>query len=265
VFDSGVGGLSVLRQIIQQLPTESILYFGDTAHVPYGGRPLDEVKTFALDICSFLARRGAKMIVMACNISSAVAIDEARHRHPEIPILGVIEPGSAAALATGSTNIGVLATQGTVSSRAYSKVITALSSATIVTEMSCPLFVPIVEDEEVDSPRAFAATFDYLSQLANSKPGAIILGCTHYPFLQTTLSKVASTIFPENDLPLFIDPAIETARVAGRILSKYNAMNPSTQSGSRNYFVSGSPDHFEKNGSFFLGKSIIHAAQIKLG
>jgi glutamate racemase len=257
VFDSGVGGLSVLRQIKQKLPAEPLLYFGDTAHVPYGGRPLDEIRGFALEICDFLVDRGAKMIVMACNISSAVAIDEARRRFPEIPIVGVIEPGSKAAIASGAVRIGVLATLGTVKSGAYSRVLEGLNPDVTVAEVACPDFVPIVEAELVDSADAFRAASEYLRPLSTFGAASVILGCTHYPFLQKTLEAAALDIFPKDRQPVFIDPAIETANTVVDVLASTRCYCAAKSPVSCEYFVSGSVDSFRQNGSFFLGVPVV--------
>jgi glutamate racemase len=241
-----------------------VLYFGDTAHVPYGGRPLEEIRGFALSICQFLVAGGAKMIVMACNISSAVAIDEARRCYPEIPIIGVIEPGSLAAINTGAERIGVLATQGTVTSGAYTRFIRSRRESASVVEVACPAFVPLVESEMIDSPEAHEASLEYLTPLAAAHATAIILGCTHYPFLTKTLEKVAASVFRDGSVPCFIDPAIETANAISRILSSRGLINGRTAGNFHAYFVSGYPEHFENNGSFFLGKPIIDARHVTL-
>jgi glutamate racemase len=256
VFDSGVGGLSVLRQINLKLPSESTVYFGDTAHVPYGGRELNEVKGFALSICDFLVSQGVKMVVMACNISSAVAIDEARALWPTIPIIGVIEPGATAAIESSSIAIGVLATQGTVTSGAYTRVVTRLDCSAVVTEVACPKFVPIVEAELMNSPEAFHASVEYLAPLSAAKCRAIILGCTHYPFLQHTLASAAAELFPHNGQPTFIDPALETANQIGNLLSTKSILNPAETPPTRTYYVSGPPQQFQQSGTLFLGEKI---------
>ena len=252
IFDSGVGGLSVLREVAEQMPGESVIYFADTAHVPYGGRPLDEVRNFALDICGFLAARGAKMIVMACNISSAVAVDEARERHLGLDILGVIEPGAAAAVGSGAERIGVIATAGTVRSGAYSRCISVLNPAAVATEVACPAFVPLVEAGETEGPEAMRAAREYLTPLADAGCETIIHGCTHYPFLQPTLSKVAASLFPQDRSPSFLDPARETVRLARQLLRRHDSASPLPQV-SCQFFVSGDPAHFERQGSLFLG------------
>jgi glutamate racemase len=264
VFDSGVGGLSVLKEISRTLPSESIYYFGDTVHVPYGGRPLPEVRGYALNICRFLVAQGVKAIVMACNISSAIAIGDARSEFPDIPIIGVIEPGSAAAIVTGSNRIGVLATQGTVSSGAYTRTITYLSPQSEVVEVACPKFVPLVEAEEVETSEAYTASIDYLSPLADARSSAIILGCTHYPFLESTLTAVAKKLFPPDDQPSFIDPAIATTVKLAGILANRALLAAPNKRGHHIYFVSGSPSQFQKNGSFFLGRPIVDTKKVLL-
>lgn len=264
VFDSGVGGLSVAGEILRRLPAESVLYFADTAHVPYGGRPLAEVQGFALAICDFLVESGAKIVVMACNISSAVALPAARERHPDIPMLGVIEPGAAAALATGAKRIGVLATQGTVTSGAYTRTITAAEPAAEVVEVACPRFVPLVEAGETESVDARDAAREYLSPLAKAGCQAIILGCTHYPFLLPILRRVAGELFGNGALPAFVDPAQETTREIGCLLSKGGLASLEGSQPAHRYFVSGDVDRFEAQGSAFLGRRIAGACNIRL-
>lgn len=264
VFDSGVGGLSVAGEILRRLPAESVLYFADTAHVPYGGRPLEEVRGFALGICDFLVSQGAKMIVMACNISSAVALPEARRRYPDVPMLGVIQPGAAAAVATGARRIGVLATQGTVRSGAYTREIAALEPAADVVEVPCPLFVPLVESGDTEGPAALAAAREYLAPLADAGCQAVILGCTHYPFLLPALRRVAADLFPSGGAPAFVDPAQETTREVGCLLAKAAIAAPAGSSPTHRYYASGDPAHFAEQGSLFLGSPIPCAHPITL-
>jgi glutamate racemase len=264
VFDSGVGGLSVAGEILRNLPFESVLYYADTAHVPYGGRPLEEVRGFALAICDFLVENGAKMVAMACNISSAVALPAARERHPDIPMLGVIEPGSAAALATGARRIGVLATQGTVKSGAYTRAITMSEPQSKVVEVPCPLFVPLVEAGETETPEALSAAREYLSPLASAGSEAVILGCTHYPFLLPALQKAAAELFPTNKRPVFVDPALETTREVGCLLSRHGIAAPAATTPSHRYFVSGDVGQFQERGSLFLGSPIAKAEHVTL-
>ena len=206
VFDSGVGGLTVVRHILELLPHERIVYVADQAHVPYGGRELAEVRRFASGISSALVRHGCKAVVMACNISSAVALDEASTRHPESVVLGVILPGACrAARATRNGRIGVLATAGTVRSGAYSRALHRLDPKLVVAEVACPEFVPLVEAGEEGSEAAIRAASEYLRPIREIEADTVILGCTHYPFLLPALQSIWNS-------PTFIDPSDQTSR-----------------------------------------------------
>lgn len=209
VRDSGVGGLTVARQIKRLLPHAQLLYFADTAHVPYGDRTPDEVRFFALSISEFLIQHGAQMVVFACNTSSAYALDEARAGF-DAPIFGMIEPGARAALAaTRNQRIGILATQATVESGVYSQTLARLQTPTvgpaICIEEACPEFVPLVESEQTDSDAAHAAARKYLQPLIEADADTIILGCTHYPLLLPVLREAAPHC-------RFIDPAEAVAQ-----------------------------------------------------
>lgn len=204
VFDSGLGGLTVVREILNRLPHERIIYVADQTHVPYGGRELEEVRGFATGISETLAAVGCKAIVMACNISSAVALADAQAAYPETPILGVILPGAAAALEiTENSVIGVLATEGTVRSGAYTRALHAARPDAQVLEVACPQFVPLVEGGQERSPAARAAACEYLAPLLDAGADTVILGCTHYPFLLPVLEDAAPEI-------TFVDPAAQT-------------------------------------------------------
>jgi glutamate racemase len=206
LFDSGVGGLTVLEAIRKRLPDERFLYVADQAHVPYGDRSLDEIQRLATALTEHLFDSGAKAVVMACNISSATALETARRRFGASRVLGVIEPGAGMALALSQKRrIGVLATAGTVKSRAYSQAIARIDSRAIVVEVACPRFVPLVEAGEHDSPKALDAARSYLEPLLDAKVDTAILGCTHYPFLRAALERAA-----EGRIEL-VDPAQATA------------------------------------------------------
>lgn len=207
VFDSGVGGLTVVRSILRVLPASRLLYVADQAHVPYGGRPLDEVRQFALGISRFLAARGCGAVVMACNISSAVALEEARAALAPIPVLGVIHAAVERVAQEGISSIGVLATEGTVRSDAYRARIAEACPEAQVVQVPCPRFVPLVERGEYDGEEAEEAARAYLEPLASCGCRVVILGCTHYPFLIGVLRRVAAQLF--QDPPEFVDPAEE--------------------------------------------------------
>ena len=205
LFDSGVGGLTVLTRISEQLPQQDLIYIADQAHVPYGNRALKEIESFAqsLTIASF--QLGAGMVLMACNISSAIYGKQAQECYGNTRVLGVVEPGAKAALKrTSKAKIGVLATTGTVSSGAYTQTIKRIQNNVEVLEVPCPKFVPFIEAGELDSPKVDIACQQALEPLKKAEVDVVILGCTHYPYLLAALQKAAPSIN-------FVDPAIELA------------------------------------------------------
>lgn len=217
MFDSGLGGLSVVRQAQESLPQESILYVADQAHVPYGGRDLEQIRAFATGISRALVEKGCKAIVMACNISTATALSEVQRTFPHLPILGVIGPGACiAAQQSRNGRIGVLATVGTVKSGAYTAALHRLDRTLQAVEVSCPAFVPLVEEGKESSPAAEEAAREYLAPIIRMGADTVILGCTHYPFLLDTLRSITNDV-------LFIDPAQETLRQLKFALAEANS------------------------------------------
>lgn len=209
VRDSGVGGLTVARELRKRLPGAQILYFADTAHVPYGDKSVEQIQHFALSISDFLIRQGADALVFACNTTSAYALEPAREQFPGVPIFGVIEPGARVAALYGR-RIGVLATQATVSSGVYSRTLRDLNPQIEVCEVPCPAFVPLVESEKTLTLKAREACRHYLAPLERFGAHTVILGCTHYPLLLPALREVAPKL-------RFIDPAMALAeQVAAR-------------------------------------------------
>jgi glutamate racemase len=252
VFDSGVGGLSVVREIIRQLPAEGVLYYADNAHVPYGGRPLDEIKRFALAIIDFLVSQDVKMIVMGCNMSSAVALRPARERHPGIPIIGLIEPGAASAVAAArGRKIGVAATEGTVRSHRYSDAVREISPSADVIECACPEFVPLIESFDGTGERAASLAEEYLGGLRDSGVGALVLGCTHYPLMRDVIEKTM-----RNGVCI-VDPAQETVRVAARELARLGLAADAPAELSFRFYSSGDPESFADLAKRFMGWSSI--------
>ena len=248
VFDSGVGGLTVARRVLELLPDERIVYVADQAHVPYGGRELDEVRGFASAISSALFLHGCKAVVMACNISSAVALASVRALHPERMVLGVIEPGACrAAHATKNGRIGVLATAGTVQSGAYSRALRGLDGSLTVVEVACPDFVPLVEAGEEASEAARRAAEEYLAPLQRAGVDTVILGCTHYPFLLDALRSVWNA-------PAFVDPAEQTSRELAELLASASllAAPPSSPHARHRLTTTGDPAAFRRHVSRFL-------------
>jgi glutamate racemase len=245
----------VAKRILELLPRESIAYVADQIHVPYGERSPEEIRSFALGISDFLIGKGAKLVIMACNMSSATALDAARELHPDTPIIGVIEAGTRAALRASAGPIGVLATTGTVSTRAYTRALAEMQ----VFEQACPRFVPIVEQGMCESRDAESAAREYVTPLLRSGCRAIILGCTHFPYLARAIRKAAGSEIA------IIDPAEETAREAANILLDSGMLNPPHAEPVHAYFTTGKPDQFADLGTGFMGTPISSVSQISWG
>lgn len=250
IFDSGLGGLTVAGCVLRSLPNERIIYFADNAHVPYGERPLEEIREFALAITGFLVGQGAKAVVMACNMSSAVALGPAREMYAGLPILGVIDPGARAAVAVAGGNpIGVLATTGTVNSAAYVSAIALLDPYAKVYQQACPRFVPLVEEGKAQSEEAEAAARTYVRPLVAHGCATIILGCTHYPFLRGVIERAAGP-----DVTI-VDPAEETVRSLKNTLVE-RALASESLEGAHAFYASGDTAGFAALGGAFLGRHI---------
>jgi glutamate racemase len=236
VFDSGVGGLTVLQEIHRQLPHESVLYFGDTARVPYGNREPAEIVTFVREILHMMAKQDVKMAIMACSTGSALAMDLVKGEF-DFPIVGVVRPGARAAIQAGS-RIGIMATNATVKSQAYSNEIWRCAAGAQVWEIACPKFVPLIENNQIDSPAMMEAAEEYLQPLIDREIDTLVFGCTHYPHLK----RVFQQILPPH--VTYVNPAeaaiIETAQVlAGEGIQA----NPNLL-GETSFYVSGSAHDF---------------------
>ena len=226
IRDSGVGGLTVARRVRELLPGANILYFADTAHVPYGDKTPRQVRHYALSISRFLIGQGAQMLVFACNTTSALALDTARGCF-DVPIFGVIRPGARVAATESSGKIGVLATVATVQTRVYTRVLNEYRADLQVEEIGCPAFVPLVEAQQTESVEALEACKHYLAPLQRFGADTVVLGCTHYPLLLPALQRVAPEI-------RFIDPAMAVAQeVAAAVGQSANG------AGTARFFVSG--------------------------
>lgn len=219
VFDSGVGGLTVAREIMRQLPKERIIYFGDTARVPYGSKSKETVTRYSRQIIHFLQTKGVKAIVVACNTASAFALETLR---PElsIPIIGVVEPGARVAARTSKNGkIGVIGTEGTVGSQIYTTTIRAYAPQAEVIGKPCPLFVPLVEEGWLKDPITVEVARRYLDSFLKSDIDTLIMGCTHYPLLRSTLRGILG------DKVNLVNPAYETARCLKELLEEQNLVN----------------------------------------
>ena len=260
IFDSGLGGLTVAKQVMQRLPYECIAYFADQIHVPYGERSPAEIRGFALGITNFLVQIGAKLVIMACNMSSATALEEARQLFPTVPIIGVIEAGARAAVRVVQNGpIGVLATTGTVSTRAYTRTLKKLLPDVEVLEQPCPKFVPLVEAGMHDSAEAEEVAREYTQPLITAGCKTIILGCTHYPFLINAIRRAVGT-----DVSI-IDPAEETAVEAESILFDRGIASLSNEKTEHVYYTTGSPEQFAEHGSRFLQRTIAGVRRVSWG
>jgi glutamate racemase len=248
IFDSGVGGLTVARSIIDQLPGESILYVGDTARGPYGPRPLAEVRTFALEILDNLVEAGVKALVIACNTASAAMLRDARERY-SVPVIEVIQPAVRRAVsATRSGRIGVIGTQATIDSGAYLDAFAAAPQLNI-TSIACPLFVEYVERGETSGAQITDVARKYLSELQGADIDTLVLGCTHYPLLTGVISYVMG-----NEVTL-VSSAEETAKDLYRTLVEHNLLNTSGKP-THKFVSTGESELFTKLARRFLGPEV---------
>jgi glutamate racemase len=260
IFDSGLGGLTVAHAIFERLPHDSTIYFGDTARVPYGPKSADTVRRYSLEIMEWLLSQGVKAIVVACNTSTAHALDALREASP-VPVIGVIEPGARAAVAAaGGRPIGVIGTAGTVGSGAYEREIRRLAPGTEVIARACPLFVPLVEEGWFDHPATRLVADEYLAPLRERGVGSLVLGCTHYPLLKPLLQQVMG---PPVRL---IDSAEETALTLEGALVAAGLEAPAGGAAATHRFaVSDDPVRFQQVGARFLGGRLGRAEVVTLG
>lgn len=258
VFDSGIGGLTVLKEIIEQLPGEDIVYFGDTARIPYGTRSKETVIKYALQSFRFLMTKGIKAIVIACNTATALAIEESQKEF-DLPIIGVVEPGARASVtATKNGSIGVIGTEGTINSNAYQRRIRQLLPTAEIIGVSCPLFVPIVEEGWEGSDVAYIAAQKYLLELKEHNIDTLVLGCTHYPVLRYTIGKVLG------DNVTLINPAYETAKLTKNILKEQGLLNEKLDGGNYKYYVSDDPHKFKRIGGNMIRSQIGRVEKVNI-
>ena len=258
VFDSGLGGLTVMKELMAQLPNENIVYFGDTARLPYGTRTKETIIKYSMQCIRFLLSKGIKAVVIACNTASSMAIQAVRETF-DIPIIGVIEPGAeAAAKATRNNKVGIIGTQATVKSGAYPTALKKLNPDIQTCGVACPLFVPIVEEGWSDSEIAYLTARRYLTDLKSWEADTVILGRTHYPLLINTISKVMG---PEVTL---INPAADTARQVKQMLTEKDMLRENKDVGVYQNYLSDFSLSFKQLGSNFLNKNIDYAEKIDI-
>lgn len=261
VFDSGVGGLTVAREIMRNIPNERIVYFGDTARVPYGSKSKNTVLRYSRQIIRFLRTQEVKAIVVACNTASAYALEEIR-KELDIPIIGVVRPGArVAAEATRNGRIGVIGTEATVSSGIYSQLIREQNPKLQVLGKACPLFVPLVEEGWLKDPVTVEVASRYLRELMEQGIDTLIMGCTHYPLLRSTLRDIVG-----EDVTL-VNPAYETARELGELLKREHLENPCSgdcEAERYQFFVSDLAEKFRQFANSILPFDVNRTRQINI-
>lgn len=261
VFDSGVGGLTVAREIMRQMPNERIVYFGDTARVPYGSKSRETVTRYSRQIVRFLQTQKVKTIVVACNTVSAFGLDE-MEKELDIPVLGVVKPGArAAAAATKNGKIGVIGTEATIGSQIYPEYIGDLKKDASVIGKACPLFVPLVEEGLLEDPVTDEIAMRYLSELIDSGIDTLILGCTHYPLIRSTVRRIMG------DQVTLVNPAYETANELKELLQKnhlYNTETPKLGANKYQFFVSDAAEKFKRFANSVMKYGVLSVKSINI-
>jgi glutamate racemase len=251
VFDSGVGGLTVVRALMERLPLESIIYFGDTARVPYGVKSVATIEAYTAQITRFLLQRDVKMLIIACNTMAAVAAQVVHLLARDIPVLDVIEAGARAAVAESpGGRIGVIGTPTTINSNAYARRMHALDPSVRVYSRACPLFVPLVEEGWLDHQVTRLTAQEYLRPVLAEEVDSLVLGCTHYPLLKPLLRDVVG------EKVRLIDSALTTAELAARQLQQAGLAHEGASPATYRYVVSDVPLRFQTIGERFLGRSL---------
>jgi glutamate racemase len=258
VFDSGIGGLTVVQAIARRLPHENITYFGDTARVPYGSKSAEVVREYAFEDARFLMQQGVKLIVVACNTVSAIAIDDLR-AHFDVPIIGMIQPGAAAAFKQSRTGrIGVIGTLATVGSASYARELRKIDSSLNVASQACPLFVPLAEEGWGNHPVSRMVAEEYLAPLRKERIDVLILGCTHYPILRPVIQAAIG-----KDVTL-IDSGEAAAMDVEILLEEQAMLNDVRESPNYTFFVSDVPQKFKSLGEIFLQRPDLKVTRIHL-
>ena len=257
VFDSGVGGLTVVREIMRQSPNESVIYFGDTARVPYGSKSQKTIVTYSRQIANFLKNQDVKAIVIACNTASALALDVIQEEF-SIPVIGVVKPGAKVALnATKNGNIGVIGTEATINSGIYNKYITTANPSLKVYEKACPLFVPLVEEGWINDPVTRMIAKRYLDELFEHNIDTLVLGCTHYPLIRHIIREVCT------DRVNLVNPAYETARSLIQVLEENDIKSDNEDVGHK-FFVSDGAMKFQAFANTILPCDVVETKGVNI-
>ena len=256
IFDSGIGGLTVVKQLMELLPNEQLIYFGDTARIPYGTKSKKLIEQYAIEDARFLLQYNIKILVVACNTASSLAMDVLLD-YLEIPVIGVVIPGAEAAVElTRNKKIGVIGTIATINSNSYTVQIHKHLKEAKVYAQPCPLLVPLVEEGWLNDEITIMTLKKYLPEMISEKVDTLILGCTHYPLLENTIQQIMG-----NHIKL-IDSGKETAKAVKRVLIETNLLNQSDKIGPDKFFVSDIPMKFEEIGSRFLGKRLHNVERV---
>jgi len=250
VFDSGIGGLTVVRALMERLPFEDIIYFGDTARVPYGVKSVETIQAFTRQIAEFLLAKDVKLLIIACNTMAAVAVEAVRQLST-VPVLDVIDAGARAAVEYGRKGVGVIGTPTTINSNAYARSIHALNPDLRVYSQACPLFVPLVEEGWLDHEVTRLTAREYLKPVFVENIDTLVLGCTHYPLLKPLLQEVAGPL-------TLVDSAITVADQTAGLLQRLGLSNPQRGAPCYRYYVTDIPLRFQTIGGRFLGRELPH-------
>lgn len=258
IFDSGVGGLTVVKSLLEKMPGESFIYFGDTAHVPYGEKSREQILSYAARIMDFLLAQDVKAIAVACGTHSSISLPQIADRY-NLPVVGVVEAGARqAAVSTRNNKIGIVATQATVNTGSFTKSLKRLNKDLNIYEMACPLLVPLVESGKLTGEETEEAIKKYFDPLIARQIDSVVLGCTHYPFLIPAIKKYTG------DRIMLIDAAGETIEELKAILSARNLLNDSEEKPSRKFYVSGEDSSFYKVGKLLIGDVIKEVKKVEL-
>jgi glutamate racemase len=258
VFDSGIGGLTVVKALRKILPNEDIIYFGDTARVPYGSKSPQTITQFAFQDTEFLIARHVKMIIVACHSASSVCLDDLKKSY-NLPIIGVIEPGAKAAVqATNNNRVGVIGTQATILSGAYERAIKNLNREVEIVAKATPLFVPLAEEGWITNPISYQVAKIYLAPMVAENIDTLLLGCTHYPLLKSTISKVF-----RNKVKI-VDASLETALETKIVLEKNNLINRKKKPHALRFYLSDLTPNFSDIGRRFLGSNLTEVYRASL-
>ena len=258
IFDSGIGGLTVVKSLDSTLASESIIYFGDTARVPYGSKSNETVIEYSIQDAKFLLSKNVKLIVVACNTASSVALDALRENF-DIPIIGMIEPGAKSAInETKNGKIGVIGTTATITNQAYSNLLLKLDNKLKVYEKACPLFVPLAEEGWTEHKATRLIAEEYLNELRAKKIDTLVLGCTHYPILKEVIQEVIG-----EGVKLIDSGSAAAVEVEHHLIGR-GLKNSSNLLGAHEYYVSDVPNKFKEIAERFLGKEVTHVKKIDL-